>query len=183
MILCKQLGKLLSAHQWTVLDLWAWDWKYSIFCASFWNKVIALDNESKENWLRPEYLQWHPNISFENADLRELPESILNWKYSLILLLNVVPFLKKKFFLELLLTKLVSLLEDDWVLALSFFFPDDETMNLNPLSFYTFNDFENFDNNKSFSIQYEEELFPRENHAPIWPHIHHIGYIEITKKH
>ncbi len=181
MILCKQLAKLLPNYQWTILDLWAWDWRYSIFCASFWNKVIALDNESKENWLRPEYLQWHPNIKFINADLRELPESILSWEYSLILLLNVVPFLKKKFFLELLLPELVELLEDNWVFTLSFFFPDDETMSSKPLSFYTFDDFEN-SNNSSFSIQYKEELFLEENHAPIGAHVHHIGYIEIRKK-
>lgn len=75
--------------------------------------------------------------------------------------------------------KLIELLEDGWVMVLSFFFSDDEIMSQNPLSSYTFDDFLD---QKNFLIEYKEEMSHQENHAPIGSHTHHIGYIEIKKR-
>ena len=182
MILFQKLSNLLPqiSDPWKVLDLWAGYGRYSIFCASYGHKVIAIDNESKENWLWPDYLLNHPNISFIKSDIRELPENILREKYNLILIFNVIVFLKKKFFLDVLLPQYLDLLDEWWVLCLSFFFADDEDMSKNQLlSFYSFDDFALDD--KKFSVNMEE-FFVKENHAPIGEHTHHIGYVEIKKE-
>jgi len=181
MILSKKLVILMNnyPHPWKILDLWAGDGRYSVFCASYGHKVTAIDNESKENWLRPDYLLNHPNISFIKWDIRELPENILNEKYNIILIFNVIVFLKKKFFLEILLPQYLDLLDEWWTLCLTFFFADDEDMSKNQLlSFYSFDDFM-FDE-KIFSVK-KDEFFVKENHEPIGEHTHHIGYIEVRR--
>jgi len=180
MILCNKLIKLLNNEKkWTVLDLWAWTWNYSIFCASYGYKVVALDNESKQEWLWPEYLKDHPNIQFINWDLRELPEEVTSKKYPIILLFNVVPFLFEKFFQKLLLPQIIDMLDDGWVLAMSFFFPDDDMMKNSQLTSYTF---ESFENSEIFKIVNKDDFYFEETHAPMWKHTHHIGYMELMKK-
>lgn len=181
MILYQKLATLMNHYPrpWRILDLWAGDGRYSIFCASYGHRVTAIDNESKENWLWPEYLLNHPNISFIKWDIRELPENILKEKYDIILIFNVIVFLKKKFFLETLLPQYLDLLKKWGILCLTFFFADDEDMSKNQLlSFYSFEDF-SFDE-KKFSVN-KEEFHIKENHAPIGEHTHHIGYLEIRK--
>ena len=80
----------------------------------------------------------------------------------------------------MLLPQYLDLLDEWWVLCLSFFFADDEDMSKNQLlSFYSFDDFALDD--KKFSVNMEE-FFVKENHAPIGEHTHHIGYVEIKKK-
>ena len=182
MVLSKKLAELMDkySHPLKVLDLWAGEWKYSIFCASYGDKVVAVDNESKKDWLRPDYLLNHPNISFIKWDIRELPDGVLSKKYDIVLLYNVIVFLKKKFFLESLLPQYIELLNKWWTISISFFFDDDEIMGKNNLlSFYSFEDFGNIDN---ITLETKDEIFVEENHWDIGKHTHHIGYIEIRKK-
>ncbi len=83
----------------SVLDLGAGTGKWSVFCASYGAKVVALDNGSKELWTFPEYLKQHPLITFLSGDIKDCyPDN--DQTFDLILLLNVIVFLKKKFFLE-----------------------------------------------------------------------------------
>ena len=181
MILFEKLSKLMDrhTHPGKVLDLWAWEWRYSIFCASYGDKVTAVDNESKKNWLWPNYLLNHPNINFIKWDIRELPYDILDNVYNVIIIFNVITFLDKGKFINHRLPKYVDLLYSEWVLCLSFFFPDDETMSKNKLlSFYSFEDFYW---NTNYTITNKDEFFIEENHEPVGLHTHHIWYLEIKK--
>ena len=181
MVLSEKLSTLMNKYPRPskILDLWAGEWKYSIFCASYGNKVIAVDNEWNNNWLWPDYLLNHPNISFIKWDIRELPNEVLNDKYNIILLYNVIVFLKKKFFLEVLLPQYLDLLDKWWVISLSFFFDDDETMSKNNLlSFYSFEDFDVLDN---IIIETKDEIYVEESHEPVGKHTHHIWYLEIKR--
>lgn len=181
MLFCEQLSKILCKlkDKSDVLDLWAWDGKYSIFCASFWTHVFAIDNGSKPTWKWPKYLINHPNITFEQWDIRALPKSLLIKKYWLIILFNTIVFLKKKLFIENLLPQYLSLLKKNWVICLSFFFDDDETMSKNwCLSFYSFDDFLW---NNTYIVENKQEFFIHENHEPEGDHTHHIWYLELKK--
>ena len=178
MIIYQNLSKILPfLKKTTILDLWAWTWKYSIFCASYWHKVMALDNESKTIRKRPEYLNNHPLIEFIKCDIINLPKAVTSKKYKLILLFNVVPFLEKNLFLNSLLPQYINLLEKSWKLLLTFFFDDDKTMKKN-ISFY---DFENFTNEWTYKINNKEENIIKENHLPEWEHTHHIWYLELER--
>ena len=91
----------------SVLDLGAGNGRRSIFCASYGAKVVAIDNQSKPNRQFPEYLTLHPAIHFFQADLKELPRPC-DQRYDLILLFNVIIFLKKSFVLSQLLPSALS---------------------------------------------------------------------------
>jgi hypothetical protein len=178
MIIYKKLSNILKwITSWTILDLWAWNWKYSVFCASYWNNIIALDNESKSNWKRPKYLEWHPLIKFTKCDITKLPKNITSQKYKLILLFNVIPFIEKNLFINKLLPQYINLLKKSWKLLITFFFDDDKTFNKDA-SFYNFED---FIDSKIYKINEMEEYNIKENHPPQWEHTHHIWYLELEK--
>ena len=162
----------------SVLDLGAGDGRRSIFCASYGAKVVAIDNQSKPDRQFPEYLTLHPAIHFFQADLKELPRPC-DQRYDLILLFNVIIFLKKSFVLSQLLPYALSQLSQWGMLCLTFFFADDQTMGVNQkLSFYTFEDFKV---PQGYCIECQEEQFEQDHHAPYGEHQHHIGYIELAK--
>lgn len=163
----------------SVLDLGAGNGRRSIFCASYGAKVVAIDNQSKPDRQFPEYLTLHPAIHFFQADLKELPRPC-DQRYDLILLFNVIIFLKKSFVLSQLLPYALSQLNPGGRLCLTFFFSDDETMGVNQkLSFYTFEDFQL---PEGYTVETAEEKYLQDSHLPYGEHQHHLGYLEIIKK-
>lgn len=158
-----------------VLDLWAGSWRYSIYVASYGSKVLAVDNRKMKWYIYPQFLENHPKISFFEDDILHFLHGHHD-KYDLILLFNVIVFLNKTEFLSML-PKVFEMLKPGWILSVSFFFADDETMSQNKeLSFYNFND---FILPSWFSITRTENELVEEAHKPYWLHTHHIGYIEI----
>ena len=163
----------------SVLDLGAGDGRRSIFCASYGAKVVAIDNQSKPDWQFPTYLTLHPAIHFFQADLKELPRPC-DQRYDLILLFNVIIFLKKNFVLSQLLPYALSQLSPWGRICLTFFFADDQTMGVNQkLSFYTFEDFQLIE---GYALMHCEEKYLQDSHPPYGEHQHHLGYLEIIKK-
>ncbi|MDR0650398.1 MAG: class I SAM-dependent methyltransferase [Candidatus Peribacteria bacterium] len=163
----------------TVLDLGAGTGTYSIFCASYGCKVIAVDTQTMKQWKYPDYLLTHPNIIFYNSDINHLSQSYLDQSYDLILLFNVVPFIDKQHFLQLLLPHYLDKLTGKGKLCLTFFFADDETMSQHqPLAFYSLSDFVLPKGYKTM-VQQNEKV--EDIHPPYGKHKHHIGYIEISK--
>lgn len=179
MWIAENIATIFSLKQITsVLDLGAGNGKRSLFSASYGAKVIAIDNQSMPLWQFPKYLKTHPSITFLQADIRDLNLNF-NQSFDLILLFNVIVFLKKKFFLEQILPYYLEKLNQWGVLCLSFFFDDDPTMSINQkLSFYVFKDFKL---PKGYIIQKQEEKILQDNHIPDGEHEHHVWYIEIIK--
>lgn len=179
MRLAENIAHLFWNHTITsVLDLGAGKWNWSVFCASYGAKVVALDNGSKELWTFPEYLKQHPLITFLSGDIKDFyPDN--DQTFDLILLFNVIVFLKKKIFLENILPFYLDKLTNWGTLCLTFFFCDDETMGKNPyLSFYDFQDFKLPD---WYVIQKQQETKELDDHPPYDKHQHHIGYLEIAR--
>ena len=94
----------------SVLDLGAGRGRWSIFCASYGAKVIAIDNQSKVLWQFPEHLKNHPSITFLEADIKDLNLNF-NQTFDLILLFNVVVFVEKRIVLDQILQHYLSQLK------------------------------------------------------------------------
>lgn len=179
MRLAENIAHLFWNHTITsVLDLGAGKWNWSVFCASYGAKVIAIDNQSKALWRFPEYLTSHPSITFLEADINDLNLNF-HQTFDLILLFNVIVFMKKKFFLEKILPHYLEKLHIWGKLCLTFFFADDQTMGSNPkLSFYSFEDFKV---PQGYRIAQQKEKTEQDHHAPYGEHQHHLWYVEIAK--
>lgn len=163
----------------SVLDLGAGRGRWSIFCASYGAKVIAIDNQSKVLWQFPEHLKNHPSITFLEADIKDLNLNF-NQTFDLILLFNVVVFVEKRIVLDQILPHYLSQLNPEGRLCLTFFFFDDQTMGVNQkFSFYTFEDFQL---PEGYTLTHCEEKYLQDSHPPYGEHQHHLDYLEIIKK-
>jgi len=176
----KNLSHILEkGHIKKVLDLWTGNWYFSVFCASYTCKVIAIDTQ-KMSPKYPEYLKSHPHIMFYQEDINDTNKSYMKDTYDLILLFNVVVFLDKKYFLEYLFPKYLERLNIWGTLCLTFFFEDDETMKSEQsLSFFDFKDLQ--PPTMHYAVQNTQDAYVEDFHKPYGKHFHHIWYIEIMR--
>ncbi len=103
---------------WTnVLDIWAWDWRNSIFLANNWFNVTALD--SCEEWLYKLLWKskWIPNIRAILGDFRSF---VSEWHYDNILCNFVLHHFDKNTWLTLL-QKIIKTTSYGWLNVISWF--------------------------------------------------------------
>lgn len=156
-----------------VLDIGAWKWYASLLCASYGAKVDAIDNSSQSEFLFPKLLFDHPKISFYDLSIEKFE---FNKIYDLVIITNLIMFLDKKLFIDIILPKICSSLSENGYIVISFFLPDDQNMNAN-MSSYNLSDFKlNW-----FSIIKNFDKIFLENHPPLWEHSHHINYLVLKK--
>lgn len=163
----------------TALDLWAGSGLRTNFLAEQWIQTLAVDNQSMPLRQFDKTLLQNPNITFLSQNIEEYVQQT-NQTFDLVLLLNVMVFIPKPVSLEIVLPKIIDVINKGWYLVFSFFFADDETMQSPKSHFYRFEDF-NFLSN-DFEIITKEDLRTEDNHKPHGIHQHHIGYMIVKKK-
>lgn len=158
-----------------VLDLWAQRWYFSILAASYWAEVDAVDHfwPSKSNF--PEYLKWHPNISFHQCDIKDFK---IKKNYDLVIVKHVIMFMEKDRTIWNLLPQIYDNLTRWWVTFLTYYLPHSYLMkNDETLTKYEINDFKNTWKNfilKDF-WRYENPVKEIRNET------HYIWYIVLQK--
>lgn len=176
----EEIGKIITTGNIkTALDLWAGRWQRSLLCANAWVKTIAVDNGNMPMWQFDQTLLDNTNISFIQSNIEEyLLEK--NNGFDLILLINVIAFIKKENFLSDILIKITNSVNPQWYLLLSFFFDDDPTMQWPNTNFYTFDDFAFLKD--EFDVIKEDDIRNDDLHKPYGAHKHHMWYLIIRKK-
>lgn len=163
----------------SALDLWAWRGQFSLFCINQWIKTVAVDNEKSLQWQFDKIILKNKNIEFISEDIEKyLREN--NETFDLVLLMNVIAFIKKDVFLNNVLQKIIHIINKKWYFFFSFFFDDDPTMQSHNISFYTFDDFTFLETN--FEIIKKIDMRKDDLHKPHGAHKHHIWYIIAKKK-
>ena len=152
-----------------VLDLWSGTGFLSLVAASYGAKVIAIDNTSMTKKFQPSpYLYDHPNITFYNDELSNI-ELYKNKQFDCIILSYVIIFLDKQFFLTTLLPQLLSQLSEHGVIYLNYFAEDDFIQQHHATSFYTREDFTQYNIIEEF-----EEQNRRDKEKTNISHTHYI---------
>lgn len=180
MLYTKKMESLIDTL-WTVeraLDLWCGQGWLSVYCADAGILVDAVDNSSLKNFLPWKKIRQHTKIKFYNKDIYSYL-NICNKTYDLIILSNVLPFLKKDFIHSSILPFSERGLAQNWSILFSYFLYDDPVMSKNRNMILNNSlDFENF---MGYRLTFVEEFWQKDNHPPIWEHNHHI-WIWVLKK-
>lgn len=110
--------KLLSTNEnkVNVLDIWAGTGDVSKRFADLGFMVDAIDPQTWDSFLRKSKNN-HSNITYSKTKIEDY---IINQQYSLILLLNVIPFLEKTYVLWSLLPSLLQKLKPGGLLCIAY---------------------------------------------------------------
>ena len=163
----------------TALDLWAGRGQLSLFCANHWIKTVAVDNEKSSQWQFDKNLLENENIEFKSENIEDYLVKT-NKTFDLVLLMNVIAFIKKDVFLTDTIQQIIHKINKKWYFFLSFFFDDDPTMQSPNINFYTFDNFVCLE--KYFEIIKKFDIRKDDLHKPYGIHKHHIWYIIAKKK-
>ena len=99
-----------------VLDIGWGKWFYALYCASYWAKVDIVEPNVMQ-WFQ--YNLWlHPLITHYEMMCHQF--MLEAWKYDIIILWNVIQFMKKEYVLKLL-PKLKEHLNENGSILISFF--------------------------------------------------------------
>lgn len=178
--LLEEIKKILKIENiTTALDLWAGRGQLSLFCANHWIKTVAVDNEKSLQWQFDKNLLSNKNIEFVSENIEDYLVKN-NETFDLVLLMNVIAFIKKDVFLTDIIQKITHKMGNKWYLFFSFFFDDDPTMQSPNINFYTFDDFAFLE--KGFEIIKKIDIRKDDLHKPHGAHKHHIWYIILKKK-
>lgn len=166
------ISKLFSQKEnQKILDIGAWKWYYSILAASYHHTVDSIEPNKMKFFQFPNFLKHHPHINYSNKTIQEYT---INNNYDIILCLNVIMFLDKDYFLNILLPKLKKHTNPWWYIILNRFGSQDKSFE-KPISLF---DKEEIVDKKWQEINYGEETI-NENHPPLWPHTHNTKFLII----
>lgn len=139
---------------WTsVLDIWAWDWRNSMFLANNWFNVTALDN--CEEWLYNLLWKskWIPNIKAILGDFRSF---ISEWYYDNILCNFVLHHFDRNTWLTLL-QKIIKTTSYGWLNVVSWFINRWDLITSTNDNNLWFREWELIEIYRDFEILYYEE--------------------------
>lgn len=161
-----------------LLDLWCWQWRNALFMASRWFSVEAVDASAEAiEQLRAESIKRDLNISTRCAEILDYP---ISEKYSVILLINVISFWKRKSGLEYL----ESLKKSVWIgvcIVVTWLLQEDEFFKDNPDWLF----FETGELKQLFSgfeyLFYQEDSFIEGPHE-WYPYPHKHAFARIVAK-
>lgn len=161
-----------------VLDIGGWKGMHTLFCASYGAKVDLVDPDRDKWYKYLEFLKWpHPLITQYQMMVHEFD---IHKQYDLILLLNVIMFMKKEFVLNKLLPNINKHLKPHWKIIFSFMMSDDDMiMRENDLALYTIEEISSV--LPDLKVVDTADMRSDEDHPPYGPHKHHIQYVMLSK--
>lgn len=164
---------LLNNKVTNVLDIWAWKGYASLLCASYGADVDAIDNNSQPEFSFPKLLLDHPKIAFQSVELETFE---LTKEYELVIMTNVIMFVKRDTLLNHVLPKIRKWMSNWAFLVLNYFLEGDPSMTDN-MNRYSPSDFSDF----WFSLVKSFDKTIEENHPPKWLHKHEIRFLVLKK--
>jgi len=168
----KLLHEFLMAHPVeTVLDIGAGRGYESLLCASYGAQVDAVDPLLHKRFLFPQHLRDHPKIQFYELMIHDF---LIEKKYDLVLLNNVLMFINKDYVLHTLLPKLAAAMNQQGTILITFFYPYDCIIENNKsLTLYEVEDFEHI---PLATKRSEEKRFtaPHPDHGTCNHHHHYL---------
>jgi len=172
------IKKLLEKHHsQSVFDVWAGRGEYAGLASKMGAEVVALDSCSRKDRQWNQKLDADPNIVFIRSTIEDFFPK-LSQNFDMILLLNIIAFLDKEYFLNVYFPKLMEHTNKSWIIVVNFFFEDDPTMQ--KVKHYDFQDFDPF--MKNLNVIEKKDTLIEDDHQPYGIHKHHVWYLVFQKK-